>query len=1711
MVYIVDSNQHRIRKISATSAEPGWIDQTPPGIVPHVGGVSALDANTVWAVGSARTILKTTNGGVTWAPQQPITGAGLTDVDVVDANTVWVVGDASPDSGCGDGETGCGLVLKTTDGGATWTARTFPRGYFPGSPHLTAVSAVDANTVWAVGFCGAVIKTVDGGANWLNLSGGCVYFSDVAAIDANTAWASAVSGVYKTTNGGASWSLVYPSAVALHSIAAVGPSVAWAVSQGGTIVKTIDGGANWITQTSGTTVTLGGITALDAANVWAVGENGTILRTADGGTHWVVQPSGTTLGLNGLTVVGPGTAWAVGGDGGTKGTILKCCVRPTTSTTAPGTANDLLWTTRASMPTRKDFFGAAVLNGKLFVVGGRNSDGALATVDEYDPAANTWSPRAPLPSARSHLALVAADNGKLYAIGGLDYVVGRVQGNATVATVDEYDPATNSWTTRASMPTSRAAMAVAVSNGRIFAIGGWSGPVPDNARPTPLAVVEEYDPSTNTWLARTPMPTPRYTLGAAVDPDGKLYAIGGSPDNVTSVATVEEYDPINNTWRNRAPMPTNRLGLGMAEASNGRLYAIGGSPGGAVLATVEEYDPSTNTWTTRASMPTARAGASAISMPNGSLYVVGGNDGYDYVATVEEATFVGGTRLVGTQANRILPGDTAAYTMAVDTRGSAPGTYARTLTFRTSDPARPTATVRVAGVITTTGPLTSTPGVSTLPDLAVSPADVAFGSPSPTEGETVPITATIQNGGGGDSGGLAVSFFATAAGWGETLIGSAFVTNVPARGTAQATIRWNTLGFVGSVPVRVVADPFRRVAESDEGNNSAAAGIAVRTRPDLSVAGIALSDAEPVDSQAVTVTLALPNTGQTTAVTHTVALYDGNPSAGGVPIGDVTLPPLPGGETRTVEVVWTPARLGAHRLFAVSDRANAVAESDEGNNQAWRDVAVGFRGPILVDSGTAADLAYTADRGYGYVDTGYTDERVSCGEAPHETLRRDPSGQVSYRFDHLQPGRFYHLNLTLYECSPAGRQETVEVDGNPVTGTVVLGGGQPQRLSLRLDPALYADRSITVSVKAPVIEGGAIVNEVKLSDVDYRYVDAGGGNDLAYTPARGYGYLDGIADPSVTTQTLPYQSFRVNQNGDTLRYQFDRLDPGRRYQVHLTFWQPAGTTARVQSVRINGADTGVVVDSGDNQPHRVTLDVPPSVYATSGSIVVGVVRSGGLAGPLVNEIALEERTDTTGLAELPTPTPTPTPTATTTATPTPTGSPTPSPTPTATPTTTGTAAPNEVLDVRQSNVTDVSFTLSFLSKLPAIAAVRYWVSGTTPSSAPVAEDFRTAPGETHRVRVPTSLDALDRLTPETAYRYTVHLDGALDPVYTGTVRTGPTLGGETPREAFGRVVALSGSPVGAALVYLTVERAGDQAASALLSAATDADGYWWIGLGGARTQDLAAPFSYSTADLARLEVTAGSAGAAAGSRAVGGPWPITLALQAVAQRSISLGFGWNAVALPLAPTEPISASQVAGLANGDGSTRMSGAFRFVSGLWQGGTYTGTAFVGDDFPLHPGEGYFFRMQSPFVWGLAGQPITGAVPLHLETGWNLVGAPAPAGLRARHLSDEAGTISDTTSYNVRQVARWILGGYEGHVSGYPFNNFPITDTAAYFVQATVSGTLVPGTSGYFPFDSVPALSAAGASARVAMAQRDAVLPSRRRWAAWRSFGQRRLSER
>jgi len=350
--------------LKTTNGGSSWTSQSS-GTSNDLKFVFFLDANTGWIVGNGGTVLKTTNGGSQWSALSSGTTKDLRSVTFTDANTGWAVGGDYYWSG--STAINSSLILKTTNGGTSWTAQStgssfslysvsfsdanngsavggyvnwpndYPMTYGAiqrttngGASwstqaigvinYLRSVVFTDANTGWAVGNAGTILKTTNGGTTWsqqLSTVTRDLLFS-VSFVDANNGWICGTNkengGLLRTTNGGATWSALatIPNNPGMNAIDFVDVNTGWTVSWPGLIYKTTNGGQSWSSQTSGTNSVLRGVNFVDANTGWAVGNVGAIMKTSNGGSTWTNQGSGSAYYWS-VFALNSSLAW-VGGD-----------------------------------------------------------------------------------------------------------------------------------------------------------------------------------------------------------------------------------------------------------------------------------------------------------------------------------------------------------------------------------------------------------------------------------------------------------------------------------------------------------------------------------------------------------------------------------------------------------------------------------------------------------------------------------------------------------------------------------------------------------------------------------------------------------------------------------------------------------------------------------------------------------------------------------------------------------------------------------------------------------------------------------------------------------------------------------------------------------------------------------------------------------------------------------------------------------------------------------------------------------------------------------------------------------------------------------------------------------------------------------------------------------------------------------------------------
>jgi N-acetylneuraminic acid mutarotase len=281
------------------------------------------------------------------------------------------------------------------------------------------------------------------------------------------------------------------------------------------------------------------------------------------------------------------------------------------------------WKERAAVNKARRLAGSAVLGGKLYLIGGWNQRDLSLPVEEYDPASDTWVVRGTVPAQYKTGAV--ALNGELY------LVAGEFSGTTPTPALASYDPVTGRLTQHLAPPTPRAQMEAAVVDGRLYVLGGLDGVTGI------LTTVEAFDPKTETWTTVAPMPRGRYQMAVAVV-EGIIYVIGGQarggPGTYVSeiVASVIAYDPKTDTWTDKASLP-ERLSSAAVGVVNGRIYVAGGTrfewtgTDRYVMdpwtPNVYVYDPHTDHWSIQPPMHTPRYEATAAGLDS-TVYVIGG-------------------------------------------------------------------------------------------------------------------------------------------------------------------------------------------------------------------------------------------------------------------------------------------------------------------------------------------------------------------------------------------------------------------------------------------------------------------------------------------------------------------------------------------------------------------------------------------------------------------------------------------------------------------------------------------------------------------------------------------------------------------------------------------------------------------------------------------------------------------------------------------------------------------------------------------------------------------------------------------------------------------------------------------------------------------------------------------------------------------------------
>jgi hypothetical protein len=232
------------------------------------------------------------------------------------------------------------------------------------------------------------------------------------------------------------------------------------------------------------------------------------------------------------------------------------------------------WSVTGSLAVeRMDHLSAALLDGRVLVIGGRGSAGYLQSAELYDSGAGSWTAAGELAVQHGLIEAVVLRDGDVLVTGGPDPVLGTPD-------AERYDPTTNAWARAGVLAEPRWHQTMTVmSDGRVLVVGGQG-----LARLPRLSSAEVFDPVSGSWTETGSVSRPFVLHSAALLPDATVVVIGSDG--------IERYEPATGRWTREVIGSLPMDGAVLVRLVDGRLLVTGGAPQGTtdVVRTAQIYD-----------------------------------------------------------------------------------------------------------------------------------------------------------------------------------------------------------------------------------------------------------------------------------------------------------------------------------------------------------------------------------------------------------------------------------------------------------------------------------------------------------------------------------------------------------------------------------------------------------------------------------------------------------------------------------------------------------------------------------------------------------------------------------------------------------------------------------------------------------------------------------------------------------------------------------------------------------------------------------------------------------------------------------------------------------------------------------------------------------------------------------------------------------------
>lgn len=256
------------------------------------------DGQNGYIVGEHGTLLRTSDGGLTWTQDSIGINLSFRSIAIPSVNIMYVAGDN-------------GSLYSSSDQGFNWTQ--VDLGI---SKHLKGVAFISAQLGWVFGKGGQLWSTTNGGSSWST-----VPIDTAIAINALTAVDDRRFTVYRedgtilrTVNAGSSWQIPYASSRSLNAAASLG-SLTWVVGDSGTVLISTNAGGSWSRRDIPSFAHLEDVFPMGSSKTYVAGERGALFYTTDNGVTWFRQYNADSHDLFGLAFLDSTHGIAVGNGG----------------------------------------------------------------------------------------------------------------------------------------------------------------------------------------------------------------------------------------------------------------------------------------------------------------------------------------------------------------------------------------------------------------------------------------------------------------------------------------------------------------------------------------------------------------------------------------------------------------------------------------------------------------------------------------------------------------------------------------------------------------------------------------------------------------------------------------------------------------------------------------------------------------------------------------------------------------------------------------------------------------------------------------------------------------------------------------------------------------------------------------------------------------------------------------------------------------------------------------------------------------------------------------------------------------------------------------------------------------------------------------------------------------------------------------------------